>query len=114
MHVVEALQNAGSLQPLISLGGTPATCSHSGSAAPHLCHPCACHGLTLRHTQALGPRAIPTAAAIESELQRLRVEEGRAAGGEDSGSDGEDSADKRRRRGTALARDPSDYFGFVG
>ncbi|PRW58774.1 alpha beta hydrolase [Chlorella sorokiniana] len=58
--------------------------------------------------KALGPRAIPTAAAIESELRKLRVEEGRAA--DDGSSDDEEGA----RHRTALANNPSDYFGMVG
>ncbi len=60
------------------------------------------------HVQALGPRAIPTAAAIESELRKLRVEEGRAA--DDASSDDEEG----NRHRTALANNPSDYFGMVG
>ncbi|EFN57589.1 hypothetical protein CHLNCDRAFT_51155 [Chlorella variabilis] len=58
--------------------------------------------------KALGPRAIPTAAAIEAELVRLRVEEGRAA---DDASSEEGEAGGHR---TALAKEPPDYFGFVG
>ncbi|KAI7841515.1 hypothetical protein COHA_004907 [Chlorella ohadii] len=58
--------------------------------------------------KALGPRAIPTAAAIESELRKLRVEEGRAA--DDASSDDEEG----NRHRTALANNPSDYFGMVG
>jgi hypothetical protein len=81
--------------------------------------------------QALGPRAIPTAAAVEAELLKLRVEEGRAAdanssdeeeeaageaeGGEgQAGSAGGRRSGRSRRHMTALARDPPDYFGFVG
>ena len=78
--------------------------------------------------QALGPRAIPTAAAVEAELLKLQVEEGRAAdanssdeeeeaAGEAEGGEGQaGSAGGRRSRRhmTALARDPPDYFGFVG
>ena len=56
--------------------------------------------------QALGPRSIPTAAAVEAELAKLRVE----AGGE--ASDDEENAVGSRQ--TALAKDPPEYFGFVG
>lgn len=58
--------------------------------------------------QALGPRAIPTAAAVEAELARLRLEEGRAA--DDASSDEEEGGG----RATALAKERADYFGFVG
>lgn len=70
----------------------------------------ACHDQPSLPTpvQALGPRSIPTAAAIESELRKLRVEEGRAA---DDGSSDEEEAGRHR---TALANNPSDYFGMVG
>lgn len=59
--------------------------------------------------QALGPRAIPTAAAVEAELRKLRVEEGR---GEDAASSDDEGGGGLHR--TALAKEPSDYFGFVG
>lgn len=64
--------------------------------------------------QALGPRSIPTAAAVEEELRRLRVEEGRPVDGASSDEEGEGGAAARRRYGTALAKEPADYFGFVG
>lgn len=60
--------------------------------------------------QALGPRSIPTAAAVEGELRKLRLEEGRGA---DGGSSDEEEAGTGRYR-TALAKEPDDYFGFVG
>jgi len=59
--------------------------------------------------KALGPRAVPTKKDIETELQKLRVEEGR---GVDSESD--DDIDLPSGSSTALAKDPADYFGFVG
>lgn len=60
--------------------------------------------------KALGPRAIPTAAAIEAELEKLRLE-----AGEDSEEERESAiAEERTRTRTALAQDPPDYFGFVG
>lgn len=62
---------------------------------------------TLRRTQALGPRAIPTPAAVAAALRVLRVEEG-GAGSESEEEDG------GGRRQTALAKDPPEYFGFVG
>ena len=58
--------------------------------------------------KALGPRAVPTAAAVEDELRKLRIE----AGEEDS--DEEESTSTREGGRTALAQDPPDYFGFVG
>ncbi|KAL4860110.1 2-(acetamidomethylene)succinate hydrolase [Chlorella vulgaris] len=60
--------------------------------------------------KALGPRSIPTAAAVEGELRKLRLEEGRGA---DGGSSDEEEAGTGRYR-TALAKEPADYFGFVG
>lgn len=57
--------------------------------------------------QALGPRSIPSAAAIEAELQKLRLEEGGEA------SEGEEEESTGRYQ-TALANNPPDYFGFVG
>ncbi|KAL4434201.1 hypothetical protein ABPG75_000642 [Micractinium tetrahymenae] len=60
--------------------------------------------------KALGPRAIPSAAAIEAELRRLRVEEGRDASDASSDEEGEEGSGHR----TGLARDPPTYFGFVG
>lgn len=70
-------------------------------------------------SQALGPRSFPTAAAVEAELQKLRVEEGRAAdapSSDDEGEDGEQggAGGAARRHRTALAQGPSDYFGFCG
>jgi hypothetical protein len=61
--------------------------------------------------QALGPRAIPTAAAVEEELRRLRLEDGRPP---DDCSSEDEEAVARGRQQTALAKDPADYFGFVG
>lgn len=63
-----------------------------------------------RWLQALGPRAIPTDAAVAAELQKLLVEEGRTADGASSEEEEEGASGSR----TALAKEPSDYFGFVG
>lgn len=70
---------------------------------------CNVERLLPRPLQALGPRTIPTAAAVETELRKLRLEEGRAA---DDASSDDEGADGRHR--TALALQPPDYFGFVG
>lgn len=59
--------------------------------------------------KALGPRAIPTAEAVEAELQALRVAEGRGAGEASDDEEGGGSG-----QATGLARDPADYFGFIG
>ena len=56
--------------------------------------------------QALAPRRLPTKAGIEAELAALR------AGEDDGGSD--DDMHSRARQSTALAKEPPDYFGFVG
>ncbi len=58
--------------------------------------------------QALGPRSIPSKAAIEAELEKLRVEAGGEADSDDEENGGPGSCQ------TALAKDPPDYFGFVG
>lgn len=57
--------------------------------------------------QALGPRSIPTPAAIDAELRKLRLEQG---GGDESDEENDESG----RNQTALAKDPPNYFGFVG
>jgi hypothetical protein len=54
--------------------------------------------------RALRPRAVPTCADIQAALEQLAVDEDGPASEED-----EDA-----RRGTALAHQPRDYFGFVG
>eukprot|EP00951_Prasinocladus_malaysianus_P024170 scaffold207907_cov48-Prasinocladus_malaysianus.AAC.2 len=54
--------------------------------------------------KALGPRNIPTQAAIDEELRKLALE-----GGYDPDED-----DHAASSATALAKDPSDYFGFIG
>jgi hypothetical protein len=66
--------------------------------------------------QALGPRRIPTAAAVDEELRRMRVEEGRPPSAPSSDDEGESGGGHGRGGGgrTALARDPPDYFGFMG
>ena len=60
-------------------------------------------------TRALGPRRIPSAAEVEAELRLLELEES-APGSPPLGG--------KLRIGsgspTALAKDQSDYFGFVG
>ena len=62
---------------------------------------------TLRpRMQALAARRLPSAAGIEAALQQLRAEEG--------GSGSDDEAGGCARRGTALAKEPLEYFGFVG
>ncbi|GAB4816799.1 hypothetical protein N2152v2_003845 [Parachlorella kessleri] len=58
--------------------------------------------------KALGPRSIPSKAAIEAELEKLRVEAGVEADSDDEENGGPGSCQ------TALAKDPPDYFGFVG
>ena len=61
--------------------------------------------------QALGPRAIPTPAAVAAELALLGAdEEGESEGESEGGSSGGGAT----RYQTALAKDPPDYFGFVG
>jgi pimeloyl-ACP methyl ester carboxylesterase len=57
--------------------------------------------------KALGPRKIPTREAIESELAKLRTEEGYL-------SSDDDEKESQRSHKTSLSSDPSDYFGFVG
>lgn len=60
--------------------------------------------------KALGPRKIPDSAAVQEELNKLRMEEGYI-----SSEDNEDSSGYNRKSGrTALSNNPSDYFGFVG
>ncbi len=54
--------------------------------------------------QALGPRKIPTAAGIQEELDKLRLDE-------EQDSDEEQQGDRYL---TALANNPSDYFGMIG
>ncbi|KAK9844127.1 hypothetical protein WJX81_005239 [Elliptochloris bilobata] len=56
--------------------------------------------------RALAPRRLPTREGIEAELARLRAGEG--GGGSD------DEMDSVAHRSTALAKDPPDYFAFVG
>ena len=58
----------------------------------------------------LGPRKIPTREAIESELQKLRSEEGYVS------SDEENNEKEKQLQNckTSLSNNPSDYFGFVG
>ncbi len=56
--------------------------------------------------QALAPRRLPSSAAIEVELQRLRLEDGGAGSDDETGN--------TSHHVTALAKEPSDYFGFVG
>ncbi len=56
--------------------------------------------------QALAARRLPSAAGVEAALQQLRAEEG--------GSGSDDEAGGCARRGTALAKEPLEYFGFVG
>ncbi len=89
--------------------------AEAGPGAPHICvdlptyshtHPQGCPSSRL--PQALGPRSIPTAAAIEAELEKLRLEMGGEASDDEEGVGGAGS------RQTALAKDPPDYFGFVG
>jgi pimeloyl-ACP methyl ester carboxylesterase len=58
--------------------------------------------------KALGPRKIPDKAAVQEELNKLRMEEGYV-----SSEDDEDHSNSRKSR-TALSNNPSDYFGFVG
>lgn len=92
-------------------GARPTRCPSAGllprlnrAAAPSCCLP-----------QALGPRSIPTAAAVEAELQKLRVGEGRAPDAPSSDDDDDDDGGAGGRRcRTALAQDPADYFGFCG
>lgn len=71
--------------------------------------------------QALGPRKLPTAAAIESELRRLRIEEGGscdALSDDEEGGSGSSKGCWEARTGvgskTALACSFPDYFGFIG
>jgi hypothetical protein len=81
--------------------------------------------------QALGPRKLPTAAAVESELRRLRIEEGGSCGAlsdDDeggcgsgtvaAGSAGSSKGGWEARTGvgsrTILARSSPEYFGFMG
>lgn len=56
--------------------------------------------------KALKPREIPSAAAVEEELRKLAIEGGYST----------DDSEGPTRGGcaTALAKDPSDYFGFIG
>lgn len=54
--------------------------------------------------QALGPRTVPSKQAVEAELAALSTQ-----AGDDSGFD-----DYLAEHQTALAKDPADYFGFVG
>lgn len=56
--------------------------------------------------QALGPRTLPSAEAVAQELQRLALENG-----EDPEDDAGSCADARQ---TALANNPSDYYGMIG
>ena len=72
-----------------------------------------CRHLHCRRTQALGPRRIPTAAAVDEELRKLRLEEGRPPSAPSSDDEGEGCGGRTKRR-TALARDPPEYFAFVG
>ena len=58
------------------------------------------------HEQALAPRQLPTKAGIEAELAKLCASE--------DGDGSEDEMDNRARQSTALAKEPPDYFGFVG
>jgi hypothetical protein len=55
--------------------------------------------------KALQPRAVPTQAAINEELQKLALED------DCSSSDDESGLNPNQ---TALAKDSSEYFGFVG
>lgn len=60
--------------------------------------------------RALGPRKLPSAAVVDEELRKLRLEEGGTA----SEEEGEEGVEDAGRTQTALAKDPPDYFGFVG
>jgi pimeloyl-ACP methyl ester carboxylesterase len=62
--------------------------------------------------RALGPRALPSAAAVEEELRKLRVVE--SSGGNGDGAHASSSENEDAKRQTALAKDPPNYFGFVG
>ena len=66
--------------------------------------------------KALGPRKLPTTEAIEEELKRLRMENGMDPDGADSDDDSKivNSKNTDSTRQTALAKDPPNYFGFVG
>lgn len=61
--------------------------------------------------KALGPRQMPTMESVEEALRELKMENG---GGEDSDGDEEEENGKGKNRQTALAKDPPEYFGFVG
>ena len=62
------------------------------------------YGTLQEALRALGPRKIPTLAAIEDELRRFKVREGEEPSSEEEGETGQ----------TSLANNPSDYFGMVG
>ena len=54
--------------------------------------------------QALGPRTIPSKQAVEAELAALSSQEVHQS----------DFDDYLAEHQTALAKDPADYFGFIG
>ena len=64
--------------------------------------------------KALGPRTLPSKDAIEGELRKLRLENGSDPDGADSDEDIAAGREGKSSRQTALAKDPPDYFGFVG
>lgn len=64
--------------------------------------------------KALGPRSIPTAARVESALEQLRIEEGRRPDSESDDGEDRETSNNGSKYATALSKEPSDYFGFVG